>query len=57
MLGGDLRYHLTQRGTFSETSVSLYVYELALALDYLQFRSIVHRYVKSKTHFDDACFA
>ncbi|KAF4520355.1 hypothetical protein B566_EDAN009878 [Ephemera danica] len=43
LLGGDLRYHLSQRGAFSESSVSLYVYELSLALEYLQTCSIVHR--------------
>ncbi|XP_059471373.1 serine/threonine-protein kinase 32A [Neocloeon triangulifer] len=46
MLGGDLRYHLSQRGSFSESSVTLFVYELSLALDYLQSRSIVHRDIK-----------
>jgi serine/threonine kinase 32 len=43
LLGGDLRYHVQQQVTFSEDCVLLYVCELALALDYLQGKRIVHR--------------
>jgi serine/threonine kinase 32 len=43
LLGGDLRYHVQQEVTFSEDCVKLYVCELALALDYLQSKYIVHR--------------
>lgn len=42
-LGGDLRYHLQQNVQFSEAAVKLYVCELALALDYLQRRHVIHR--------------
>lgn len=44
--GGDLRYHIQQRVRFEEDCVRLYVLELALALDYLQTHSIIHRDVK-----------
>lgn len=43
LLGGDLRYHVQQEVAFSEDCVLLYVCELALALDYLQSKHIVHR--------------
>ncbi|XP_023724584.1 serine/threonine-protein kinase 32B [Cryptotermes secundus] len=46
LLGGDLRYHVQQEVTFSEDCVMLYVCELALALDYLQSKHIVHRDIK-----------
>ncbi|XP_021925102.1 serine/threonine-protein kinase 32B-like isoform X2 [Zootermopsis nevadensis] len=46
LLGGDLRYHVQQEVTFSEDCVKLYVCELALALDYLQSKRIVHRDIK-----------
>ncbi|XP_049862564.1 serine/threonine-protein kinase 32B isoform X2 [Schistocerca gregaria] len=46
LLGGDLRYHISQRVRFSEACVQLYVCELAMALDYLHSRRIVHRDVK-----------
>lgn len=44
LLGGDLRYHLQQEGFFNEQRVSLYLCEVALALDYLQSQRILHRY-------------
>lgn len=43
LLGGDLRYHLQQNVHFSESTVTLYVCELALALGYLRSRRIIHR--------------
>jgi serine/threonine kinase 32 len=43
LLGGDLRYHVQQEVAFSKDCVILYVCELALALDYLQSKRIVHR--------------
>lgn len=44
LLGGDLRYHLQQNVHFSESTVKLYVCELALALGYLRSKHIIHRY-------------
>ncbi|XP_076372172.1 serine/threonine-protein kinase 32B-like isoform X3 [Tachypleus tridentatus] len=46
LLGGDLRYHIQQEGQFSETRVCLYLCELALALDYLLSKCILHRDIK-----------
>uniref|UniRef100_A0A914EDM8 Protein kinase domain-containing protein n=1 Tax=Acrobeloides nanus TaxID=290746 RepID=A0A914EDM8_9BILA len=46
LLGGDLRYHLNEQGRFSETRTKLYICEIALAIDYLHSRRIVHRDVK-----------
>ncbi|CAG7733673.1 unnamed protein product [Allacma fusca] len=46
LLGGDLRYHLTQNVQFPLEAVRLYVAEIALALDYLQAKRIIHRDIK-----------
>ncbi|XP_015838773.1 serine/threonine-protein kinase 32B isoform X1 [Tribolium castaneum] len=46
LLGGDLRYHIQQEVNFSEDAVKLMVCELALALDYLQTKQIIHRDIK-----------
>ncbi|XP_044754182.1 serine/threonine-protein kinase 32B isoform X2 [Coccinella septempunctata] len=46
LLGGDLRYHIQQAVHFSEDGVKLMVYELGLALDYLQSKKIIHRDIK-----------
>lgn len=43
LLGGDLRYHIQQAVHFPENVVKLMVYELGLALDYLQTKKIIHR--------------
>lgn len=44
LLGGDLRYHLQQNVHFSESTVKLYISELALALGYLRSKRIIHRW-------------
>ncbi|XP_033209769.1 serine/threonine-protein kinase 32B isoform X3 [Belonocnema kinseyi] len=46
LLGGDLRYHIQQAVKFSEDSIVLFVAEIALALDYLQNKKIIHRDIK-----------
>ncbi|KAM9451267.1 serine/threonine-protein kinase 32A [Clarias gariepinus] len=46
LLGGDLRYHLQQNVHFSENTVKLYICELALALNYLRNKRIIHRDIK-----------
>jgi serine/threonine protein kinase len=45
MLGGDLRFHLERAGPMKEDVVKFYVAELALALDALHSRRIIHRYL------------
>lgn len=45
LLGGDLRFHIQQEVIFSEDAVKLIICEIAHALDYLQSKHIVHRYV------------
>jgi len=44
--GGDLRYHLNQRGRFSESRAKLYLCEMTLALEYLRIKSIAHLDIK-----------
>ncbi|XP_057340472.1 serine/threonine-protein kinase 32A isoform X1 [Microplitis mediator] len=46
LLGGDLRYHIQQQVQFSEESVILFIAEIALALDYLKSKRIIHRDIK-----------
>ena len=48
MLGGDLRFHLDRQGTLPEEVVRFYVAELAMALDFLHRKGIVHRYVRTR---------
>lgn len=43
MLGGDLRFHLDRLGALKEDVVKFYVAEMALALQDLHARGIVHR--------------
>lgn len=43
MLGGDLRFHLDRLGPLREEQVKFYIAELALALEDLHGRGIVHR--------------
>lgn len=45
MLGGDLRFHLDRMGHLSEETVRFAMAEIALALDYLHKKGIVHRWV------------
>ncbi|KAK3589712.1 hypothetical protein CHS0354_021033 [Potamilus streckersoni] len=46
LLGGDLRYHIQQELLFNQDQVRLYICEIALALDYLRGKRIIHRDVK-----------
>ncbi|KAF9373157.1 hypothetical protein BGX21_004551 [Mortierella sp. AD011] len=46
MLGGDLRFHLERAGPMKEDAVRFYVAELALALDALHSRRVIHRDLK-----------
>lgn len=44
--GGDLHYHLTQHGVFSESDVRFYAAELILGLEHLHSLNIVYRDLK-----------
>ncbi|XP_071947582.1 serine/threonine-protein kinase 32A-like isoform X2 [Antedon mediterranea] len=46
LLGGDLRYHLNEGVKFDSERLRLYICEIALALDYLQAKQIIHRDIK-----------
>ncbi|KAF9129807.1 hypothetical protein BGW39_003807 [Mortierella sp. 14UC] len=46
MLGGDLRFHLERAGPMREDVVRFYIAELALALDALHSRRVIHRDLK-----------
>ena len=43
LLGGDLNWHLEQVGRMDEERVKLYMAEIALALEYLRTKKIIHR--------------
>lgn len=46
MNGGDLHYHLSQHGVFSELEVKFYAAEIILGLEHMHSRSIVYRDLK-----------
>jgi len=47
LLGGDLRYHLSNNVQFPLEAVRLYIAEMGLALEYLQSKRIIHRFKNS----------
>lgn len=46
LLGGDLRYHIQHHVNFTENNIFLIIAEIALALDYLRKKNIIHRDIK-----------
>ena len=46
MNGGDLHYHLSQNGVFSEDQVRFYAAEVILGLEHMHKRSVVYRDLK-----------
>uniref|UniRef100_A0A7E4VXX8 G protein-coupled receptor kinase n=1 Tax=Panagrellus redivivus TaxID=6233 RepID=A0A7E4VXX8_PANRE len=46
MNGGDLHYHLSQHGVFSENEVLFYASEVILGLEHMHNRSVVYRDLK-----------
>ena len=46
MNGGDLHYHLSQHGVFSETEVRFYCSEIILGLEHMHNRFVVYRDLK-----------
>ena len=47
LLGGDLSWHLEQENRMEVDRVLLYVAEVALALEYLKRKKIIHRFAHS----------
>lgn len=46
MNGGDLHYHLSQHGVFSEREVRFYAAEVILGLEHMHNRYVVYRDLK-----------
>ncbi|XP_071479220.1 G protein-coupled receptor kinase 3-like isoform X2 [Diadema antillarum] len=46
MNGGDLHYHLSQHGVFSEEEVGFYAAEIILGLEHMHVRNVVYRDLK-----------
>jgi len=46
MNGGDLHYHLSQNGLYTETQVRFYAAEIILGLEHMHNRNIVYRDLK-----------
>ena len=44
--GGDLRYHIAKRKTFSEQETKFFISNLVLALEYIHSQKIIHRDIK-----------
>lgn len=45
-LGGDLHYHLSQHGVFSEADMRFYAAEIILGLEHMHSRFVVYRDLK-----------
>lgn len=46
MNGGDLHYHLSQHGVFSEQDMKFYAAEVILGLEHMHRRFVVYRDLK-----------
>ena len=44
--GGDLRYHIAHKRTFSETQTKFIIANMLLALEYIHSKNIIHRDIK-----------
>lgn len=49
VLGGDLHYHLSQHGVFSEKEMRFYAAEIILGLEHMHNRFVVYRDLKVRT--------
>ena len=45
-IGGDLHYHLSQHGVFTEQEMRFYASEVVLGLEHMHRRSVVYRDLK-----------
>ena len=46
LTGGDLRYHIAQKRSFSESETKFFISNMILALEYIHSRNIIHRDIK-----------
>ena len=46
LTGGDLRYHIAHKRTFSETQTKFIIANMLLALEYIHSKNIIHRDIK-----------
>ena len=46
LTGGDLRYHIAQKSTFSESETKFFISNMILALEYIHANNIIHRDIK-----------
>ena len=46
LTGGDLRYHIARKRTFSETQTKFIIANMLLALEYIHNNNIIHRDIK-----------
>lgn len=53
--GGDLHYHLSQHGVFSEKEMRFYATEIILGLEHMHSRFVVYRDLKVKHSVSQTC--
>ena len=46
LTGGDLRYHIAHKRTFSERETKFFISNMILALEYIHSKNIIHRDIK-----------
>ena len=46
LTGGDLRYHIANRRTFTEAETKFFISNMILALEYIHSKNIIHRDIK-----------
>ena len=46
LTGGDLRYHIAYKKTFSESETKFFIANMILALEYIHSKNIIHRDIK-----------
>ena len=46
LTGGDLRYHIAHKRTFSEIETKFFISNMILALEYIHSKNIIHRDIK-----------
>ena len=46
LTGGDLRYHIAHKKTFTESQTKFFIANMLLALDYIHSQNIIHRDIK-----------